>query len=244
MIIYLNVKSDNICCGAYHLKTSLYDFINDDIISLVYEYVKKPIITKTKVPSIINRFNIKRSTKYYYYLTIDTEFIAEKLICDKDKSNLEKLEKYKLDVLMAKISVLNNATIYNNKKECLKIISNFSSTKFDIQNNSGESICTIQFAQYDAENNGPRKQIIEYIGNKYENHEPKRDDKTRQYVLFFNQNRVNEASQENFKISNADNGILLQFGKKNIDNYIMDVCYPFSIEIAFGISLCSFMTKM
>ncbi len=240
-----NVEFNNICCGAFYLKSSLYNSLNDDIINLVYDYVEKQIITTNKAPklSLIHRFNINRVTKHNYNLTIDTNYIKDKFfVSDQSPNYSENIEQHSGNILSAMVSLCNNALITHNGKRCLKIISHLGSSKFDIKYNSGETICTVKFSYYN-EKSGPRRYIIKYDGKEYENHRPEWSNRYNAHIVLFNENRVKEKSVKNFKIINDDK-VLLQFGKKDRNNFIMDISHVFPLELAFAISLCTFMTKI
>ncbi|KAH6567108.1 hypothetical protein BASA50_001362 [Batrachochytrium salamandrivorans] len=77
------------------------------------------------------------------------------------------------------------------------------------------------------------------------NKSPKWSDDTQSFVLDFNQ-RVTIASVKNFQIVHDHDleHIAIQFGKVSDDTFTMDVQYPFSLAIAFGVVLTSFDAKL
>jgi hypothetical protein len=74
---------------------------------------------------------------------------------------------------------------------------------------------------------------------------PQWNDETQSFVLNFN-GRVSLASVKNFQIvHNMDlEHIALQFGRIAVNEFSLDVQYPFSLLQAFGIALTSFDSKV
>lgn len=74
---------------------------------------------------------------------------------------------------------------------------------------------------------------------------PQWNDETQSFVLNFN-GRVNLASVKNFQIVHDMDleHIVLQFGRVTLDEFSVDVQYPFSLLQAFGIALTSFDSKV
>jgi tubby-related protein 1 len=80
----------------------------------------------------------------------------------------------------------------------------------------------------------------------YENRQPKWNEDIGSYVLNFDK-RVSLASVKNFQLidpASSNGNVLMQFGKKGQDEFIMDVQYPMSLFQAFAISLSSCDSKL
>ena len=80
----------------------------------------------------------------------------------------------------------------------------------------------------------------------YENRQPKWNEDIGSYVLNFDK-RVSLASVKNFQLidpASSNSNVLMQFGKKGQDEFIMDVRYPMSLFQAFAVSLSSCDSKL
>lgn len=94
---------------------------------------------------------------------------------------------------------------------------------------------------FKAKNETARKHLLIY-----ENRQPKWNEDIGSYVLNFDK-RVSLASVKNFQLidpSSSNGKVLMQFGKKGQDEFIMDVQYPLSLFQAFAVSLSSCDSKL
>jgi tubby-related protein 1 len=94
---------------------------------------------------------------------------------------------------------------------------------------------------FKAKNETARKHLLIY-----ENRQPKWNEDIGSYVLNFDK-RVSLASVKNFQLidpTSSNGKVLMQFGKKGQDEFIMDVQYPLSLFQAFAVSLSSCDSKL
>ncbi|KAI8903396.1 tubby C-terminal-like domain-containing protein [Gorgonomyces haynaldii] len=97
----------------------------------------------------------------------------------------------------------------------------------------------------------PSKSLIQHLKEQsqlvlqLQNKLPQWSDETQSYVLNFN-GRVSLASVKNFQIVHPNDleHVVLQFGKVTQNEFSVDIQYPFSILLGFGIVLTAFESKV